>query len=127
MMESPCDFVFPGRNGRPLNTRKMFEKARKDADLSDLWFHDLRKAFVTYARGAGHPDKTVAALAGHRDMRVSDLYTLPTEAQMRAAVESIPTPGAAHLQPAPDPPVDPPSATAVESTSRAHSSVGQST
>lgn len=98
LTESTSDFVFPGRNGRPLNTKKPFEAAKKVAGLPHLWFHDLRKAFVTNARGAGHPDKTVAAIAGHRDMRVSDLYTIPTEAQMRAAVESIPAPVTAYSQ-----------------------------
>ena len=75
--------------------RKLFDEARKVAGLPHLWFHDLRKAFVTYARGAGHDDKTVASLAGHRDLRVNDLYMTPTEGQLRAAVESIPTPTAA--------------------------------
>ena len=90
--KSPSEWVFTGRTGRPLNIRKRFEAAKKAAGLPGLWFHDLRKAFVTYARGAGHPDKTVAVIAGHKDMRVSDLYTIPTEGQMRAAVESIPAP-----------------------------------
>jgi len=90
--DSPSEFVFPGKKDRPFNTRKPFEEARRKAGLPNLWFHDLRKAFVTFARGAGHPDRTVAAIAGHRDMRVSDLYTIPTESQMRAAVQSIPDP-----------------------------------
>ena len=106
--DSSSDFVFTGRGGRPLNTRRLFAKARTRAGLPHLWLHDLRKAFVTHARGAGHDDKTVASLAGHRDLRMSDLYMTPTEAQLRAAVESIPAPTTAdHLQTANTAPLTP--------------------
>jgi integrase len=104
-VESSNGYLFPGRNGRPINIRKDFDQAKKAAGLPHLWFHDLRKAFVTYARGAGHDDKTVASLAGHRDLRVSDLYMVPTEAQQRAAVESIPAPPADNVQTSTDPAV----------------------
>ena len=88
--DASSEWLFSGSNGYPLNIRKPFERARKAANLPVLQFHDLRRAFATYTRGSGNVDRTVAAVMGHRDYRVNDMYAIPTDDQMRAVVESMP-------------------------------------
>ena len=85
------NWVFPGRSGYPLHIRKAFDRAKRKAGLSRLVFHDFRRMFVTYTRGSGNLDRTVAAITGHKDYRVNDLYATPTDEQMRAVVESMPS------------------------------------
>src|SRR5262245_22937874 len=41
------------------DVRKMFRRARKAAGLTGVWFHDLRRSFVTNARRRGVPESVV--------------------------------------------------------------------
>lgn len=50
--------VFPNpKTGRPWeDLRRPFGRAVRKAKLAGLWFHDLRRSFVTRARKAGIPE-----------------------------------------------------------------------
>jgi predicted RNase H-like HicB family nuclease len=43
----------------------MFRRACKAAKLTGIWFHDLRRSFVTNARRRGVPE-SVVKMSGHR-------------------------------------------------------------
>ncbi len=59
------------------------------AGLSGIWFHDLRRSFVTHARRRGVPESVVMKLSGHRTRNVFDRYNIVDETDLKAAVERI--------------------------------------
>ena len=85
------EFVFVNpRTGRPWsNIDKMFPRARKEAGLDTLWFHDLRRSFVTRARRAGIPESVVMRMSGHKTRAVFDRYNIVNEEDLRAAVDKL--------------------------------------
>ena len=66
-------FVNP-LSGKPWQeTRKMFRRACENAKLEGIWFHDLRRSFVTNARRRGVPESVVMKLSGHKTRSAFDL------------------------------------------------------
>jgi len=92
-------FVFANpATGKPWNQiRKVFDRARKAAGLSGVWFHDLRRSFVTNARRRGVPESVVMRLSGHRTRSVFDRYNVVSEDDLREAVRVIERGGRAEL------------------------------
>lgn len=84
----PSMTVFPNpATGRPyIDVRKMFLRAKKKAELPDLWFHDLRRSFITRARKLGIPESVVMRMSGHRTRAVFDRYNVVSVDDQRAAV-----------------------------------------
>ena len=84
----PSMTVFPNpTTGRPyIDVRKMFLRAKKKAELPDLWFHDLRRSFITRARKLGIPESVVMRMSGHRTRAVFDRYNVVSVDDQRAAV-----------------------------------------
>ncbi|MBU3665543.1 MAG: hypothetical protein FGM15_06660 [Chthoniobacterales bacterium] len=74
-------------------------KARTGRTVSTLSFHSLRHTATSLLANAGVAADTRKALTGHADDRVHEGYTHYELETLRAAVESIPVPGA----PAPSP------------------------
>jgi integrase len=56
--------------------RRMFHRATKKADITGLWFHDLRRSFVTRARRLGVPESVVMRMSGHKTRAVFDRYNI---------------------------------------------------
>jgi len=56
---SGCVFANPETNEPWQDVRKMFRRACRRAGLTGIWFHDLRRAFVTNARRSGIPESVV--------------------------------------------------------------------
>src|SRR5215470_18995024 len=52
---SGCVFANPEANEPWQDVRKMYRRACRRAGLTGIWFHDLRRAFVTNARRSGIP------------------------------------------------------------------------
>ena len=67
----------------------MFRRAGQAAGLSGLWFHDLRRSFVTNARRHGVPESVVMRMSGHRTRAVFDRYNIVEEDDLRDAVKRI--------------------------------------
>jgi integrase len=44
----------------------------KDAGLDGLWFHDLRRSFITRARKLGISESVVMRMSGHKTRAVFD-------------------------------------------------------
>jgi integrase len=67
----------------------MFARAIDEANLEGLWFHDLRRSFVTNARRHGVPESVVMRISGHKTRAVFDRYNIVSEDDLRAAVSRI--------------------------------------
>lgn len=79
---------------RRHDIRKQFldacDKAGIKATGKDgLWFHDLRRSFVTNARRRGVPESVVMKMSGHKTRSVFDRYNIVNEDDVREAVKSI--------------------------------------
>jgi integrase len=90
---NPHDLVFPNSRGNHLHasnfTSGPWKRTRRDAGLSDLDFHDLRKFYVSHIRSQNLSTAMTMQLTGHADERVHASYTHPipgTEDQIRQAL-----------------------------------------
>ena len=87
-----ADWVFLGRGGHHLDTRKRFDKVKADAGLSHIVFHDIRRSFVSMASAKGFQEKVIATVVGHKVPGVTNLYNIPSREQLIECVEAIPAP-----------------------------------
>ncbi len=69
--------------------RRKFNLARTAIGREDLWFHDLRRSFVTNARRRGVAESVVMKLSGHRTRAVFDRYNIVSDEDVRNAVRTI--------------------------------------
>ncbi len=82
-------FVNP-QTGEPwVDVRKQFLNACKAARLSGVWFHDLRRSFVTNARRYGVPESVVMRMSGHKTRAVFERYNVVAEEDLRHAIQRI--------------------------------------
>ena len=79
----------PETGTRWEDARKLFIRARRKAELTHVWFHDLRRSFVTNARRRGVPESVVMRMSGHRTRNVFDRYNIVEDEDVRNAVKSI--------------------------------------
>lgn len=76
--------------GKPWqDIRKMFNWAKKKAGIADLWFHDLRRSFVTRARRLGIAESVVMKLSGHKTRAVFDRYNIVEMKDLREAARLL--------------------------------------
>jgi integrase len=54
-----------------------------------MWFHDLRRSFVTNARRFGVPESVVMRMSGHKTRAVFDRYNIVSVDDLRQAVDRI--------------------------------------
>lgn len=90
---TPCvndGLVFCGRNPfEPHDFRRAWETCRRDAQLRDLHFHDLRHASAAQLLKAGNSLHSVAQVLGHRDARMlSRVYGHLDDTHLQAAVDA---------------------------------------
>ena len=81
-------FVFAGRAVGPLSERTIrtaFNKTAALAGLQDIKPHDLRRAYITDAIGAGVPLPTVADMVGHSTILMTARYAKAADGQVREA------------------------------------------
>ena len=57
--------------------------------LEGLWFHDLRRSFVSRARKLGISESVVMRMSGHRTRAVFDRYKIVDEKDLREAVRVL--------------------------------------
>jgi len=63
--------------------------AWKAAGLSGVWFHDLRRSFVTNARRYGVSESVVMRMSGHKTRAVFERYNVVAAEDLRDAVRRI--------------------------------------
>ncbi|MFC1609708.1 tyrosine-type recombinase/integrase [Myxococcota bacterium] len=82
-------FVNPRTEKKWKDIRKAFRSACKAAKLKGVWFHDLRRSFVTNARRRGVSESVVMKMSGHRTRNVFDRYNVISEDDLKDAVRRI--------------------------------------
>jgi len=86
-----CDYVFanPRTGTKWIEIRDKFAAACKAAGFSGVWFHDLRRSFVTNTRRIGVPESVVMRMSGHKTRAVFDRYNVVEAEDSREAVRRI--------------------------------------
>lgn len=79
-------FVFEGKN-----RRKIFEKALKEAGITNFRWHDLRHTHATWLRQAGAALEIVQRSLGHKSIKTTQRYAHVADHEMRDALQKIPT------------------------------------
>ena len=82
-------FVNSETGTRWEDARKLFKRACKKLGLDHVWFHDLRRSFVTNARRRGVPESVVMRMSGHRTRNVFDRYNIVEDEDVKNAVMVI--------------------------------------
>ncbi|MCP4599102.1 MAG: site-specific integrase [Proteobacteria bacterium] len=84
-------FVFTNSaTDKPYNDiKKQFKRACHSAGMEGVWFHDLRRSFVTAARRRGVPESVIMKMTGHRTRNVFERYNVVSDDDLRTAVELI--------------------------------------
>ena len=88
-LTSPHVFVNP-ETGKPWSDLLgQFQGACEAAGVERIWFHDLRRSFITNARRRGVAESVVMKMSGHKTRAVFDRYNVVDAADVRAAVALI--------------------------------------
>ena len=88
------DLVFQTRNGTPLNDTNLLHRHLKPAGgkigVPWLSWHTLRRTHATLLQMSGASLRDAQAQLGHSKMSTTlEVYTLPTPAHLRQAVETL--------------------------------------
>lgn len=85
------DYIF-GKEGKPFRREwisESFRRARKKANVDNFRFHDLRHDFCSRLVQRGVDLYTVAALAGHKDIKMTQRYAHLSPERLRSAVKVL--------------------------------------
>jgi integrase len=103
-LKSPYVFVNP-ETGKPWReVRKAWRRACKGAGLEGVWFHDLRRSFITIARRKGIAQSVVRRFSGHKTDAVFKRYDIVEEEDLKAAAKRLEVPGTVLVPDAPTAP-----------------------
>ena len=84
-------YVFPNPKTRKpwTDIKKVFQRACEGAGIKGLWFHDLRRSFVTNARRRGVAESVVMKMSGHKTRAIFDRYNIINDEDLRTGIERI--------------------------------------
>jgi integrase len=103
-LKSPYVFTNP-ETGKPWReVRKAWRRACKGAGLEGVWFHDLRRSFITIARRKGIAQSVVRRFSGHKTDAVFKRYDIVEEEDLKAAAKRLEVPGTVLVPDAPTAP-----------------------
>lgn len=84
------DLLFPfGKPPRPYEIRPPFERAVKDAGLTDFRFHDLRHSAASYMAMNGASPAEIAEVLGHKTLQMVKRYAHLSEAHTHSVVAKM--------------------------------------
>ena len=93
--KQPGEYIFPGRNGGPLDPRSMqyrFQKFLIHQKISPRSFHTLRHSFATRCIERGVDVKTLSEILGHSNVQTTlQMYTHPSMERKRTSMENAST------------------------------------
>lgn len=75
------------RIGRDGWLREQFTKAVRRAGLIDFHFHDLRHCWASHAAMRGIDVQTIAAILGHKTLRMTQRYSHLSSGHLKASIE----------------------------------------
>ncbi len=78
---SQSEWVFPSPTGEgPVHDmRTAFERALREANIDGVCWHDLRRTAATWFAEEGESDSNLQLYTGHRDRKMLDRYSYPSE------------------------------------------------
>jgi integrase len=83
-------YVFPSPNtDTPIDFRNAWRVARKNANLEDVRFHDLRHTAASYLAMNGATATDIAAILGHRTIAMAQRYSHLSETHVQSVVERM--------------------------------------
>ena len=85
----PTDRIFRGESITPENVSLAFLRACRKVGIADFRMHDLRHTAASHLRMAGADLQDVAALLGHRDLRMTNRYAHLSGDHLSAAVKRL--------------------------------------
>jgi len=88
------DYLFVGQKGEPLRSPGMYYLVKKygyEARIEGIGPHTLRHTFGKNLVDAAVPLDRVATLLGHSSLNTTRIYTVPSQADLQDAVETIVT------------------------------------
>jgi len=71
-LHSPYVFLYKGNSVKSV--KRSFKTACQRAGIEQLWFHDLRRTFITEMARAGFPERLIMAITGHKTRSAFDRY-----------------------------------------------------
>lgn len=82
-------FLNPATGDRYWDIRKAFGAAARAVGRPNLWFHDLRRSFVTRARRRGIPQSVVKRMSGHKTDSVFVRYNIVEDRDVQDAARKL--------------------------------------
>lgn len=84
------DLLFPGKNSnKPIDLRKPFENALKQAEIEDFRWHDLRHCTASYLAMNGASLAEIAEVLGHKTLQMVKRYSHLSDGHVSRVVESM--------------------------------------
>ena len=82
--------LFPGRiSGKPMDLRKAWLSALKQAEIKDFKFHDLRHSAASYLAMSGCSLVEIGILLGHKRLEVTKRYSHLSQQHLSKIVERM--------------------------------------
>lgn len=88
-VKGPFVFTNPKTGSHYDDVRKVFGTAAEAIGRPGLWFHDLRRSFVTRARRKGIPESVVMRMSGHRSASVFKRYNIIFDSDVADAARKL--------------------------------------
>lgn len=84
------DLLFPGKNPeKPIDLRKPFDNALKQAEIADFRWHDLRHCTASYLAMNGASLAEIAEVLGHKTLQMVKRYAHLSDGHVSSVVESM--------------------------------------
>jgi integrase len=84
------DLLFPGKNpDKPIDLRRPFTQALKQAEITDFKWHDLRHCTASYLAMNGASLAEIAEVLGHKTLAMVKRYAHLSDGHVSSVVESM--------------------------------------